>query len=504
LLFINAFAVLRIVISIISEMTGSDSLLEQVNSTGESLISKQTSNTTRAGRLVSTIWSSTVTKTVHMFACLERERMHQQYYVPRFVWYGGRRHFAVRSCDRRSLIDSTHCRPHRLLVHHAALQLYMTDDESQHEHGIAVLCNMLGCTLIRGGFTAWPSHILDILMVLPLSIKRLRERRKDETPTPQQVQSEMLSIFHEAATNRLIAQTAREDDPEDLSRTRRSVQGEASTGYSITADDLTFGLIYLQNLPQKSIESLVTAASQFDVSTQLDGSHSSHSSNTSDSHSCSEVQSPRGSELSKHEGGILSREGGVLTDACQAGSDDPKDNLLILTTDRTNQDQAETEQSNAELKRTNDQLSERNRVLEGMLCGQHNEHAQFSAESGEHAYHQVVSRETTGIDDSWKPLTDRASGSGTRRSCHSTLRNLDDCQADLDSAVALFQRVWELEHAMGDLRVEMDEQRIRDEQLQRGMFSRNRALEKQVTQLQLRNKQLDSLMSLTSDIANRR
>jgi len=89
--------------------------------------------------------------------------------------------------------------------------MYHTDEQSQGDHIAKALCDMLEHFTSIEDVTAWPSNVLDVLLVLTLALKKLNQAAgtRKETPALQVVIQEMQGIFSEAQKGLTLTQPSR-------------------------------------------------------------------------------------------------------------------------------------------------------------------------------------------------------------------------------------------------------------------------------------------------------
>lgn len=203
------------------------------------------------------------------FRRLEFERQKQQGAAPVLVWSGKSQPLKLISPDKGLDGFSFRCL-HRFSFHPVAKVckiLYRTDDESQKEHIAVTLCEILQQVLLEG-LTAWPSELLDILLVIPHAIRQIRQEDQAGMILPEahDVAAQIRQIFLEAGGDKQLVAVHGKDVAASGKDGASKVTTECEScdprkRFKIYADaeDLAFALYYIQSMPSGSWAELLTS-----------------------------------------------------------------------------------------------------------------------------------------------------------------------------------------------------------------------------------------------------
>jgi len=237
----NAYVILRMVVTIASEICGSENIQK---------FKTDSKSKSRAKQIVKVAMSSVVSAS----GVLEKERLRQQQSAPVLVWHGEGRHVGIYS-NHMAHVQSV-WRPAHICLQKIVRSLYRTDDQRQYHNSVKNVCDMLQHMIVAGKVTNWPSNVLDIFIVLALAMKRLKERSSGN-PALELVMRQMRDIFMDASNCNALARAAADDQPRDFTMSRTFSSADARQ-YFVTADDLTHALIYLQSTRRESLQNILT------------------------------------------------------------------------------------------------------------------------------------------------------------------------------------------------------------------------------------------------------
>jgi len=123
---------------------------------------------------------------------------------------------------------------------------------------LSTICEMFKYVMTCGMFSCWPRTMFDVLILIPVAIKRLRTQYNFalESPPLDMVVREIRVILVEAHGSPDLALAAQEDNSTDLTK-KRECRHHSFFQYSTAADDLALALIYVQSLTQQDLQKLV-------------------------------------------------------------------------------------------------------------------------------------------------------------------------------------------------------------------------------------------------------